>query len=185
MGRQDDVLTAAISVVAASGVRGLTHRAVDLEGSLPSGTTSNYFRSRQALTAGTFERLGEIMAGIIAGVGQIEVTNEEELINTLGTSIGMSLGPGRMIAGALSAMFTEASIDESLHETVVKTNQLWWDAIENLLRAAGITKDVEQRARYLLSYGNGLVVDQLALRDPDFDPVMAMRAGVRGFASPD
>jgi AcrR family transcriptional regulator len=181
MTRRDEVLEAAIQVTSERGVRGLTHRAVDDAGRLPAGTTSNHFRSRQALTAGTFERLGEIMAGIIANVGEAQVRNQDDLIATLGTSLGMSLGPGRTIAMALTAMFTEAGIDESLHPTVVKTNRIWWAAIEGLLRDAGVQDDVAQRARYLLSYGNGLVVDQLALRDPDFDPVAAMRIGIQGF----
>jgi DNA-binding transcriptional regulator YbjK len=183
MSRRDEVLEAAIQVTAERGVRGLTHRAVDEVGELPAGTTSNYFRSRQSLTTGTFERLGEIMAGIIANVGDVKISNEADLIATLGTSLGMSLGPGRVIATALTAMFTEAGIDESLHPTVVRTNQLWWAAIEGMLRDAGITEDVELRARCLLSYGNGLVVDQLALRDPDFDPVAAMRVGILGFSA--
>jgi AcrR family transcriptional regulator len=180
MARRDEVLEAAIRVTAERGVRGLTHRAVDAAGGLPAGTTSNYFRTRGLLTSGTFERLGEIMAANIANVGAVQVRGPEDLVETLGMSLAMSLGPGRTIAAALTAMFTEAGIDESLHPIVVRTNGLWWSAIEGLLRDAGITDDVERRARWIASYGNGLVVDQLALRDPDFDPVAAMRAGIFG-----
>lgn len=183
MARRDEVLDAAIRVTAANGVRGLTHRAVDIEGELPAGTTSNHFRSRQALTTGTFARLGEIMAEIIAGVGSAPIRSVEDLIVTIGGSLGMSLGPGRTIAAALAAMFTEAAIDESLHPTVLATNRLWWGAIERMLRDAGVTRDVENRAKYLLSYGNGLVVDQMAARDPHFDPIAAMRSAIEGFGT--
>jgi AcrR family transcriptional regulator len=181
MSRRDEVLDAAIAVTAACGIRGLTHRGVDVQGSLPFGTTSNYFRSRASLTVATFERLAEIMTSIIADVSRAPVHSVEDLIQTLGGNLAATLGPGRVFAAAAAALFTEAGIDESLHPTVVLTNQMWWTAMGSLLRAAGIVDDVERKAQWLLSYGNGLVVDQLAMRDPAFDPIGAMRAGILGF----
>ncbi len=53
---------AGIAVLAREGSRGLTHRAVDGEAEVPLGTTSNYFRSRTALVAGIFERIGSRLA---------------------------------------------------------------------------------------------------------------------------
>ncbi|MDQ0643090.1 TetR/AcrR family transcriptional regulator [Microbacterium murale] len=49
---------AGIAVLAREGSRGLTHRAIDVEADVPVGTTSNYFRSREALVTGLFERIG-------------------------------------------------------------------------------------------------------------------------------
>ena len=80
-------------------------------------------------------------------------------------------------------MRNEAIADASLQDVLVATNRMWWQAIARMLRDAGITGDVEFRAQCLLSYGNGLVVDQLAIRDPEFDAVAAMRLGVRGFCT--
>ena len=162
----------------------MTHSAVDIEGGLPAGTTSNYFRSKQALTTGTFDRLGDMLAAIIGNIGAAPVHNVEELIQTLGVSLGLSLGPGRTMASALAAMFTEAGMDVSLQPTARRVTELWWTAIAELMRSAGLTENVEQRAKWLLSYGNGLTVDQLAINDPDFDPVAAMRAAILGFAAP-
>ncbi|MDP3952697.1 TetR/AcrR family transcriptional regulator [Microbacterium sp.] len=53
---------AGIAVLARDGSRGLTHRAIDAEASVPLGTTSNYFRSREALITGLFERIGVRLA---------------------------------------------------------------------------------------------------------------------------
>lgn len=53
---------AGIEVLAREGSRGLTHRSIDAHAGVPLGTTSNYFRSRQALTAGIFERIGVRLA---------------------------------------------------------------------------------------------------------------------------
>lgn len=50
---------AAVRVVARDGLRGLTHRAVDGEAGLPVGSTSNVFRSREALLDGIGTRLVE------------------------------------------------------------------------------------------------------------------------------
>lgn len=43
------VARTALHVLATAGARGLTHRAVDAEASLPAGSTSYYFRTRAAL----------------------------------------------------------------------------------------------------------------------------------------
>lgn len=53
---------AGIAVLAREGSRGLTHRAIDAEAGVPIGTTSNYFRSRQSLVTGLFERIGARLA---------------------------------------------------------------------------------------------------------------------------
>src|SRR5262249_18271023 len=51
---------AAIDLLAASGVHGLTHRAVEKAAGLPVGTAANYFRSREALLVATAERIVEL-----------------------------------------------------------------------------------------------------------------------------
>jgi len=51
---------AAIDLLAASGVHGLTHREVEKAAGLPVGTAANYFRSRQALLVATAERIVEL-----------------------------------------------------------------------------------------------------------------------------
>jgi DNA-binding transcriptional regulator YbjK len=54
--RRVQILDAAIGILADEGVGGLTHRHVDDRAGLPSGTTSNYFRTRQALLEATAAR---------------------------------------------------------------------------------------------------------------------------------
>lgn len=49
--RSSQLTDAAIRVLVRGGSRALTHRAVDAEAELPSGSTSNIFRSRRALVA--------------------------------------------------------------------------------------------------------------------------------------
>jgi DNA-binding transcriptional regulator YbjK len=54
--RRAQILDTAIGILADEGVGGLTHRHVDDLSDLPSGTTSNYFRTRQALLEATAQR---------------------------------------------------------------------------------------------------------------------------------
>ena len=57
--RRDQLADAGITVLAREGSRGLTHRAVDRASGLPTGTTSNYFRSRAELVEGLLQRIVE------------------------------------------------------------------------------------------------------------------------------
>lgn len=60
--RRAGLADAGLDVLAREGARGLTHRAVDREARVPTGTTANYFRSRDALLAGLGERVFERLA---------------------------------------------------------------------------------------------------------------------------
>ena len=66
---------AGLRVLADAGARGLTHRAVDAEAGVPTGTTSNYFPSRAALLAGLAERIFARIApdpAVLADLGRRE-----------------------------------------------------------------------------------------------------------------
>ncbi|MFB9312403.1 TetR/AcrR family transcriptional regulator [Nocardioides plantarum] len=60
--RRQSLADAGISVLADEGARGLTHRAVDAHAGVPAGTTSNYFRTRDALLQALVGRIGERLA---------------------------------------------------------------------------------------------------------------------------
>jgi AcrR family transcriptional regulator len=64
---------AGLRVLAGAGARGLTHRAVDAEAGVPTGTASNYFPSRAALLAGLAERIFDRLApdpAVLADLGR-------------------------------------------------------------------------------------------------------------------
>jgi DNA-binding transcriptional regulator YbjK len=63
---------AAIDVLADLGMRGLTHRAVDLRAGLPPGTTSAYFRTRRSLIEAVVRRLADLDRADLA-VGALPV----------------------------------------------------------------------------------------------------------------
>lgn len=66
---------AGLRVLAASGARGLNHRAVDAEAGVPIGTASNYFPSRDELLGALAARIGDRLApesGRLAELGERE-----------------------------------------------------------------------------------------------------------------
>jgi DNA-binding transcriptional regulator YbjK len=58
--RRTQIVDVAIDILVDSGVAGVTHRQVDQRAGLPAGTTSNYFRTRQALLEATAARTVEL-----------------------------------------------------------------------------------------------------------------------------
>lgn len=58
--RRQQLADAAISTLARSGMRGLTHRAVDQTAEVPAGSCSYYFRTRRELLQAAVERLAEL-----------------------------------------------------------------------------------------------------------------------------
>lgn len=60
--RRRDLADAGLAVLAREGARGLTHRAVDREAGVPTGTASNYFKRRDELVRALVERIGQRLA---------------------------------------------------------------------------------------------------------------------------
>lgn len=59
MGRREDIADAGVRLIAAGGVRRLTHLSVDAEAGLPRGSTSYYARTRRDLVALVVQRLSD------------------------------------------------------------------------------------------------------------------------------
>ena len=66
MARNDDrrqrLADAGLAVLAREGARGLTPRALDREAGVPTGTASNYFRTRAELVRALADRIGQRLA---------------------------------------------------------------------------------------------------------------------------
>ena len=67
--RRRDILTAATTVLARQGNRGLTHRAVDREAGIPEGSSSAYFRTRDALLGALGDFVADRMAVDVEALG--------------------------------------------------------------------------------------------------------------------
>ncbi|KFK91309.1 TetR family transcriptional regulator [Streptomyces sp. JS01] len=108
--RRDRLRDAAIEVLARDGGRGLTHRAVDQAAEVPSGTTKNYFPTRDAVLRAVAERCLEqylaLTGQLAAGPGPAD---REELVALFRSLLENVAGPGRSRLLAVLELQAEAT----------------------------------------------------------------------------
>lgn len=145
------VLAAAVDVLAEQGVRGLTHARLDTRAGVPSGTTSNYFRTRDALLGGVLDHLIAQDESVVAEFGDrgVPVGDRASLTDLL-VAIGEYMsGPGRATTLARYAVFLEAATRPALAERVADARRRLNALSAELLRAAGAT-DVDLAAQRIM-----------------------------------
>jgi len=93
LARRRALTDGALRVLAASGLHGFSHRAVDTAADLPAGTAANYFGSRDALLAATAERVLELHEADMAAAHGLVTgpVDREGLIALLAMSLEMSV----------------------------------------------------------------------------------------------
>jgi AcrR family transcriptional regulator len=182
--RRDDLLDAAITVLGESGIHGLTHRAVDAAAGLPAGSTSNHFRTRDALLNAVVERFAareranwdDIAASMCP-------TTPQELAHALTVFVRDSTGPQRTLTLARYAILVQAAIDPPLRAQLTATGGRVRAWSTNWVRIVGSTNP-ERDAPIIMNYCAGLVLHQLANPDPAFDPSAELTALVTTIVRP-
>jgi DNA-binding transcriptional regulator YbjK len=174
--RRDQVLDAAITVLGTQGVRGVTHRAVDAEAGVPQGTTSNHFRTRDALFEGVVERFAERERAAFEELAKRAApASPRELAAVLAEWVVAAVGPRREVTLARFAILVEAAIRPPLRRKLAETAAQVRTWGTELMRAAG-SADPERDVRYLGNQVEALTLHQLAYPDPDFDPGPSLSA---------
>jgi len=168
--RREQLLDAAISLLGDRGVRAVTHRAVDAEAGLPVGSTSNHFRTRDALFDGIVERFSareranwELLAGRLSPTTPAELAQAASAFAVDATRAHRTLTLARYTLLIESARLP--SLRQQMGSTGARVNA--WFA--TWLRVVGST-DVERDANLIMNYWTGLVLHELAIPDPEFDP---------------
>src|SRR5216117_2291021 len=100
-------MDAAIELVGTEGLRSLTHARVDERAGLPKGSTSNYFRTREALTIGVVEWMAQRELAELTPPA--EPRSPAELVELLAGGIDYTTGPNRTLTAARLALFSEAA----------------------------------------------------------------------------
>jgi DNA-binding transcriptional regulator YbjK len=153
---------AAIRTLARAGMRGLTHRAVDQEAGVPEGSTSYYFRTRQALLEATVERLAEVDTADV--LDRPELSSNADLGDIADTCAALvqhwvTTGRDRFLARYELAL--EANRRPKLREVLVSAGARPRALAEAMLTAAG-APDPARQAPLLVAYLDGLIFDHLA-----------------------
>ncbi|MGW2036660.1 TetR/AcrR family transcriptional regulator [Streptomyces virginiae] len=158
--RRDRLRDAAVAVLAESGGRGLTHRAVDAAADVPTGTAKNYFPTRDALLRAVAERCLEqyrALAASLAGAGP----GPDGLAALLAGLLRDVAGPGRPRVLAYLELQTEGTRRPWLAALLDPIAAADFAAHAHLLRAAGLPAGAE-RARALTLALHGAIPHLLA-----------------------
>ena len=113
---RDRALDAAIELLGTQGLKALTHRRIDQKAHLPPGSTSNYFRTRDALLTGVADAIIEReMAGARPAFAP---TSVDEFIDALVALFDHITRDQRTVTTARLVLFMEASHDPALREAL-------------------------------------------------------------------
>lgn len=181
MSRRDDLLDAALHVLADEGLRGLTHRAVDARAGLPAGSTSNLFRTRRALLHGVSDRLAETdIARWLESPGPDAppMRSTEELVRLLDAWITRSLTTDRHLTLARYALFLAAASDPVVAGSLTAARERLESWAGGVLAGSGVAPRIPPAD--LFDVIDGLVLHAVCLPRPDADPRAALRALLAG-----
>ncbi|RJQ89260.1 TetR/AcrR family transcriptional regulator [Amycolatopsis panacis] len=154
MDRKAKIGDAAIEVIAADGMRGLTHRAVDRAAGLPPGSTSYYARTRSALLDLAAERM--------IALDQVEVTPPPgSLAEFLGAVVYASITEGRTRMLARYQFALEATRRPELRVSYDAGGRLLRRRCAEVLAIAGSSAP-EAHTRVLIGWLDGSIFDALA-----------------------
>lgn len=177
--RRTLIADSAIDLVAAAGLRGLTHRAVDGAAGLPAGSTSYYFRTRTALIGACYARLAELDLGDFDG-GAAPPPADRGAVPAL-TDLDAAPSPmdrdaaaaavaallyrwlttGRSRQLARFELSLEAARNPELATELHRAGQGSRDLAAGILAALGAARPVES-AELLVAWADGLLYDRLA-----------------------
>ncbi|EYT83802.1 TetR family transcriptional regulator [Streptomyces sp. Tu 6176] len=163
--RRTALADAAVGVLAAHGMRGLTHRAVDRAAGLPSGTTSAYYRTRRALLTALVRRLVALdQAELEEAARRAPVPRDaEDLVAGLAALTAQRLtGEGRQRSLARYACAIESVHHPELREILTPRENTAREAVRAVLTAHGVPETAaDARTVTLLTCVDGLVFDRL------------------------
>lgn len=168
------MLDAAIEVLGSGGLRRLTYQAVDRAAAVPPGTTSNHFRTRTALLDGVVAHLENLdREDWDAGAVPTPATREE-LARGLAEMVRHLLGPARSRTAARYALLLEGTARPAVQEPLARGQDSLarWGA--EMLRRLG-SPAPEEHCRTLMALLDGMMLHQLSLERPAFDPEPGIR----------
>lgn len=168
--RREILLDAAIQVLGERGIRALTHRAVDVEAGVSVGSTTNYFPTRESLLAAIVERFAERERRNFEDLAiTVAPTSPAALGRALGAAVRDSTRQHRALTLSRYALLVESANNLALREQMAGTGARVNAWGSTWLRTIG-SSDPDRHIQVVGNYVTGLVLHQLAMPDPDFDP---------------
>lgn len=177
---RNQAITAAIDLLASGGVRALTHLRVDERAGLPRGSTSNFFRTREALLLGVCEHmvareLPEIAVGFSANT-------PEDFSESLSMLFRHLVGSSRKITAARLALIVEGSHDAGVRSALSAGRKSIESSVLPALVALG-ANDPLLGVQLIATCFEGLFLHVLG-RHADIDAEAVISATVRTIFTP-
>lgn len=156
--RRTELADAALAIVAAKGLKGLTHRAVDAQAGVAVGTTSNYFRSRAALVAAAVEHVEVRDAQLLRqqGIEGLPTTVRELADQLAGAVLALASEHADLTRARFAFALDRPEVVSAGHQRMVA-------GLERMLHAMGLP-DPRSRAEAVADYGDGLALHLLTAR---------------------
>jgi AcrR family transcriptional regulator len=160
-GNRERALDAALDLLGTRGLRGLTHRGVDTAAGLPQGSTSNWFRTRNALVDAVLAHLVECDRRDWDDTGSRRFpATLTELADGLAGYVLLATGAHRTRTVARFVLFTAAATDPSLVAPISRgrADLLEWGTM--MLAMLG-SPDPGAHGRILTDYLDGVILHEV------------------------
>ncbi len=168
--RRTLLLDTAIELLGEHGERAASHRSVDAAAGVPLGTTSNWFRTRRALLEAVVERFADRERAVSEALFErLSPQTPAELGRAMAVFAQEATGRHRALTLARYTILVETARQPDLRARLLLTGARVnaWFALH--LKALG-SADPDHDVHVLANYWTGLVLHQLAIPDPGFDP---------------
>jgi AcrR family transcriptional regulator len=178
------LLDAAIRVLGERGVRALTHRAVDSAAGVAVGSTANYFPTREALLEAIVDQVSATERDHFDEVAAtVCPTTPAELGAVIAGFARDGTGVHRALALSRYAILVEAGNNAKIRRQLAETGSRVNAWFGNWLRLIG-SRDPDHDLHVLGNYITGLMLHQLAIPDPGFDPADTITSLLESLARP-
>jgi AcrR family transcriptional regulator len=178
------LLDAGIRVLGERGMRALTHRAVDAEAGVAAGSTANYFPTREALLEAIVERVSAMERDRFDEVAvTVCPTTTVEFGRVIAGFARDATGAHRALTLSRYAILVEAGHNDKIRHQLAATGSRVNAWFANWLRLIG-SRDPDHDVHVLGNYLTGLMLHQLAIPDPQFDPTDHLTALLESLVEP-
>lgn len=161
--RRREILSAAMTVLAQLGNRGLTHRAVDRQAGLPEGSSSAYFRTRDALIGALGDFVADRLAADVHAMGARLAScpgDHERAVSEVSRLFSRWLDEPDLLTARL-----ELSVAATRDPALAERFRLWRDDLVEMVREVmtAAEKEAAASAETLIAALDGVLLASLLL----------------------
>lgn len=164
--RQAHLLDCAIEVVGTSGLRGLTHRALDRAAGLPEGSCSVYYRTRQALLGALADHVAAQLTADVRAVTEGLPADDDDPSASIAATIGLLIDWSR--TPALIVTMSELSLEAVRTPALQESMRSWRRDLVDVICPVVERHRKEQallRAQTLVAAVEGVAIQSLSVPD--------------------